>query len=513
MIAKGHALHGVAPRSNIAASIMAGDPSIPALLVFLGTFVAIWGLYFAFAEAPVAIKHDMAEAYAWGREFQLGYNQHPPFWAWICGLWFLLFPRTQWAFGLLSSLNSGIGLWGAWLLIGDFVAGRKRMAAWLLLLLTPLYTFYAYKYDANIIFLSIWPWTLHYFMRSLQSRTTANAIAFGALIGIALISKYYALILAATCFLSAVQHPSRRKYFTTASPYVSALAAAVVCAPHVWWLLTNRAPPVRYLESITGWPWPYIIDHAYNAFFGALGANLPVVVVVGLVAWTSRRNQHAAVSRDTHKLTIPMLATLTLTPLVLTVISALALRTTIESEMVIGTFPLLPLLVIEVAAVQDIDRLYRVSARLAATLTLGAVALSPAIAWYRTYLSPIAMKASPFQEVALAATNLWHDQTSLPLAYVAGTAWYENATAFYSTDRPHVFVAFDYSRNLWVTPEDIAKHGLLSICVSNDSVCLADTAKFATPQSTRTDLAAAHRFWGHVADPVHFVVTVIPPRA
>lgn len=513
MIVEDQALRGVVPRSNIAASIKAGNPDFPTILAFLGAFVAIWALYFAVAEAPVAIKHDMAEAYAWGRELQLGYNQHPPFWAWICGLWFLIFPRTEWAFGLLSSLNAGIGLWGAWMLIGDFAEGRKRMAAWLLLLLTPLYTFYAYKYDANIIFLSIWPWALHYFMKSMQSRTIGSAIAFGMLIGIALISKYYALILIATCFLAALQHHSRRKYFASASPYIAAIAAAVVCAPHVWWLLTHRAPPVRYLESVTGWPWPYIVAHAKNALFDALGMNLGVVLVVALVAWTSRRDGLAASRPNPRSPTFRVLITLTLTPLVLTIASALALRTTIKSEMVIGTFPLVPLLVIEVIGVQHIDRLYRISARLAAAVTLGALVLSPVIAWSRTYLSPIAMDATPFQEVALEATNIWHNRTSLPLAYVAGTDWYENATAFYSPDRPHVFVHFDYSRNLWVTPEDIAKHGLLSICVSNDEVCLSATAKFATPQTTRTDLAAAHEFWGHVAKLVHFVVTVIPPRA
>jgi 4-amino-4-deoxy-L-arabinose transferase-like glycosyltransferase len=513
MIVEDQALSRTAPHSNIVASITAGNPNTPAVLAVFGAFVTILALYFAIAEAPVAIKHDMAEAYAWGQEFQLGYNQHPPFWAWICGLWFLIFPRTEWAFGLLSSLNAGIGLWGAWLLIGDFAEGRKRMAAWLLLLLTPLYTFYAFKYDANIIFLSIWPWALHYFMKSMQSRTFGHAIAFGIMIGIALISKYYALILIATCFLAALQHPSRRSYFASASPYISTIVAAVVCVPHVWWLLTHRAPPVRYLESVTGWPWPYIVAHAKDALFDSLGMNLGVVIVVGLVAWTSRRAGLAAFGAPARSPAFRMLATLTLTPLVLTVASALALRTTIKSEMVIGTYPLLPLLVIEGIGVRDIDRLYRISARLAVGLMLGTLALSPAIAWYRTYLSRIAMDATPFQEIALAATNLWHDRTSLPLAYVAGTDWYENATAFYSPDRPHVFVEFDYSRNLWVTPEDIAKHGLLAICVSNDSVCLARTAQFATPESTRTELAVAHRFWGHVANPIHFIVTVIPPRA
>ncbi len=504
--------HQLASLSKIAAFETMAGPNLPTILALLGAFVAIWALYFTVVEAPVAIKHDMAEAYAWGQEFQLGYNQHPPFWAWICGLWFSLFPRTQWAFSLLSSLNAGIGLWGAWMLIGNFAEGRKRMAAWALLLLTPLYTFYAYKYNANTIFLSIWPWTLHYFIKSVQSRGTGDAIALGVFVGLAMISKYYALILVATCLLAALQHPSWRKYFASASPYISAAITAAVCAPHAVWLLTHRAPPVRYLASITAWEWDYVVVHAARTFFGALGMNLGVILVVGLATWTSRRDGIAGFVRDARGPTLRVLATLTFAPLVLTIASALALRTTSTAEMTIGTFPLLPLLTIEVAGIRDLDRLYRISARLAAAVTLGALALSPAIALERTYLSSNAMKVSPFQEVAIEATRLWHDRTSLPLAYIAGSDWYDNEIAFYSPDRPHVFVHFDYSRNLWVSPEALARQGLLSVCISSDMVCLAATAHFATPETTRTELSVAHAFWGHVAKPVHFVVTVIPPR-
>ncbi|MFT9324730.1 MAG: hypothetical protein ABF537_11405 [Acetobacter sp.] len=42
-------------------------------------FIAIWTLYFTVTEMPVALKHDMTEAYSWGQEFQLGYHQPPLF--------------------------------------------------------------------------------------------------------------------------------------------------------------------------------------------------------------------------------------------------------------------------------------------------------------------------------------------------------------------------------------------------------------------------------------------------
>ena len=478
----------------------------------LVAFVAIWTVYLAITEAPDAIKHDMAEAYAWGQEFQLGYNQHPPFWAWICGLWFSVFPRTGWAFALLSSVNAGIGVWGAWVLLGDFARGRKRMAAWLLLLLTPLYTFYAYKYNANTIFLSIWPWTQHYFMKSIRNRRVGDAVGLGICVGLAMMSKYYAAILIATCMLAALRHPARWKYLASASPYVSAAVAALICAPHVWWLLTHRAPPLHYLADISGLRWREVGALAAHTLIGAAGMNLGVFLVVGLVAWISRGDRPAMVSREAPSPPLGVLGILALAPLILTIASALALRTRSTPEMTIGTFALLPLLTIELADVRDIDRLYRVALRLAGVLTFGALALAPAIAAERTYLSSSAMKVAPLQEVAIAVTRLWHQRTGLPLEYVGGSPWYENTIAFYSPDRPHAFVRFDYAINDWVTPEALAKHGLLSVCVSDDRVCLAETAPFVTPDTTRVEMTLADRFWGHVARPVHYVVTIIPPR-
>jgi hypothetical protein len=64
-----------------------------------------------------------------------------------------------------------------------------------------------------------------------------------------------------------------------------------------------------------------------------------------------------------------------------------------------------------------------------------------------------------------------------------------------------------------VTPRALAEKGLLSVCVKTDAECLAATAGLATPLSTRTEMTLSHRFWGHEAKPVDFIVTVIPPGA
>ena len=118
----------------------------------------------------------------------------------------------------------------------------------------------------------------------------------------------------------------------------------------------------------------------------------------------------------------------------------------------------------------------------------------------------------PRKELAEAATRIWRETTGRPLAYVAGSLFYDNGIAFYSSDRPHVFVGFEYFGNRWVTPQALAENGLLSACVADDAVCLASTALFATPQASRTRITLAHKALGHQAKPVEFIVTVIPPR-
>jgi 4-amino-4-deoxy-L-arabinose transferase-like glycosyltransferase len=487
------------------------DPTPRTIGVLFVVFVAVSSVYFAIAESQASIHNDMAEAYAWGREFQLGYHQHPPFWAWICGAWFLVFPRAGWAFAILSSLNAAIGLLGSWKLIGCFAEGDKRVAATALLLLTPFYTFLSYKYNANSIFLSIWPWTMYFFVRAIDGGGLGDAVLFGGGMGLALLSKYYALILGATCLLAALQHPARARYFRSASPYVSVAVASLSFAPHLAWLLATGAPPLRYLQHVSGRGYGSVGFYAATAFIGALAQNGVVFALVALSAFLAPSPKTvAAPARDPR---FRLVATLALAPLLLTVLAALALRTKVSTNMMIGTFSLMPLLAIELAGPRGIERLRRLSMRIAVVVNLGALAVSPAVALGKAWFSRDSNDTEPRRELAEAATEFWRGTTGQPLAYVGGSFRYDNAVAFYSSERPHVFVRFDYFANQWVTPRVLAEKGLLSVCVKSDAQCLDATAALATPLTKQIEMTLSHRFWGHEAKPVTFVVTVIPPSA
>ena len=487
------------------------------LIGCFAAFVVVWSTYAAISDLPVAIHQDMTEAYVWGREVQLGYNQHPPFWAWIAGAWFLAEPRTTWSFDLLAILNAGVGLLGAWWLVGDFTSGNRRIAATVLLLLTPFYTFLALKYNANSIFLSLWPWTLHVFMRAIDERKTGDAVWFGVLMAAAMLSKYYAVVLAMSCLLAAVLHPERRRYFTSWSPYISLAVGLVLFSPHVWWLFQNDFRSVHYATSLsathaiskTDWIAP--ARYALNTVAACVGYQVVVLALILAVGRTGPRAWMAAARVRWAEPRFRVLLALALSPLVFTVLFGLVLHLKISSNMTIGIFSLTPLVAIELVGVRDDRRLARRGIQFAVGLSLAMLVASPLVAYGMIRLSKDPRVVLPQMELARDATQVWRHFTGRPLAYVAGEALYPGAVAFYSPDRPHSFIRFDYGQAPWVTPAALAKNGLLAVCERDDAICLAAAARFSTPQTLSVPITLIHSFWGYSRAPRAFVLFLTPP--
>ena len=247
-----HAL-GSRQRMTGAESRETGELTPSQIVLWITAFAVALAFYFAVVEGPGRINHDMSEAYVWGREFQWGYHQHSPFWAWICGLWFLIAPHEIVWFGVLSAINSAVGLIGVWWATGAFVRGPKRTAALALALIIPGFSLMAFKYNANTIFLSLWPFTLGFFVRSFEGGRPRDAAGFGALAGLCLLSKYYALAPLAACFLASLTADRRAAYWRSLSPYLSVAIALALFAPHLVWL-ARHPQPLEYLQSRSARP-------------------------------------------------------------------------------------------------------------------------------------------------------------------------------------------------------------------------------------------------------------------
>ncbi len=430
-------------------------------------FVAAFTIHGTIVSAGGIMHFDVLEAYAWGKEFQLGYNQHGPFWAWIAGAWFLLFPVTNASFMLLQAINAALGLLGAWLLTGLFAKGWTRHASALMLVATPLYTFMAFRYNANTIFISLWPWTLFFFVRSLDGMKLRDAALFGAFAALCILSKYYAVILLMTCGLSLFFHPNGRKYLLSPLPWLAAAVFAALVLPHVLWALRNDAPPVAYAMSIAGRDWPFTIENTtrfvlQNAF------NLSGIAAILLAAWWMPR---ASVANEPLE-RLPQsrrhfLAVLVLSPPLLTIAFGLGFRLETQPYMGVGIFPLMPLFLMQFAPALDSRRCFQLAAAVALAVTVGAAVAAPIERAVMTKRNGQSADV-PVRDLAAAVTPLWHAETHTPLRYAGGERLSSDGISFYSEDHPSSLPDLSFARSRWVTPEKIRKYGLLIACPHHD---------------------------------------------
>ena len=88
----------------------ASDPKAGLWLVtgFAAVHAVLWTLILVNLKAGQDVHMDVAEAYAWGQKFLLGYGKHPPLSGWVAGVWFRLFPVTDWATYALAMATLGL---------------------------------------------------------------------------------------------------------------------------------------------------------------------------------------------------------------------------------------------------------------------------------------------------------------------------------------------------------------------------------------------------------------------
>ncbi|MBR0843297.1 glycosyltransferase family 39 protein [Bradyrhizobium liaoningense] len=490
------------------------NETLPLVLV-VALHVCVWWAVALLLHAPSDIHNDMAEAFSWGRELQWGYYKHPPFWAWIARAWFSIFPATDWAFYLLSVVNSAVGLIGVWAIAGRYVTGARRLAAVVLLELVPFYHLLAFTYNANSIALSVWPWAIYAFIVSFETRRLVPAASFGALAAAAMLSKYFGGVLLVSCLGAAIASPLARAYFRSAAPYVTILVFGACVAPHVAWLLEVSSGPIDYLSTKTEYSFLFVAGKAATVVAGIiLQHGFLVVVLVALrrtlgePAWgLASASPRALIGRPK----IRLLAALAVAPVLVTVLVSLLGNVRLSTKFALPLFSLMPLVwIIFDRAKCGFRSMCAVGFSIG--LVMGGALLLALPAADLKFKHNHRHFAEPRAIVARQLTELWHAQMASPLRIVAGTESYALATTFYSDDHPSHFIDFSTTRAPWIDNARLSRDGLAIICVSDDKACLDETDRFKSLRTTRVTLSNVFKsFLGSRGKAFSFVVVLVHP--
>src|SRR6195952_2888989 len=258
---------------------------------FATAHAVLWTFILVELKAAQDVHMDVAEAFAWGQKFQLGYGKHPPLSGWVAGLWFRIFPATDWATYALAMATLGCGLVLCWRISLRVVDRRRAFFVVLMLPLYPIFNFKGFKYNPDLLQLVTLPLVVLAYLNAFEKRSLKSGIWLGLAGALALMTKYWVLTMIGAIGLAALIHPARLQFLRSPAPWVAITTLVVAMIPHFLWLKQVNFVALSYAgDSYT------ITDRAqiHDLALGYLGHSfalllLPVVLGALALAWPPRR--------------------------------------------------------------------------------------------------------------------------------------------------------------------------------------------------------------------------------
>ncbi|WP_271572804.1 glycosyltransferase family 39 protein [Bradyrhizobium sp. CCBAU 11386] len=438
--------------------------------------VILWTLILMVLKEAQDIHMDVAEGYAWGQKFELGYGKHPPLSGWIAGLWFLLFPAADWSTYALAMATVGCGLVICWLIALRVVDRSRALFTVLTLALYPIFNFKGFKYNPDILQLVTLPLVVLAYLNAFEKRSWQSGIWLGIAGALALMTKYWTLTVIGAIGIAALLHPHRMKFFLSPAPWIALVAMIILMLPHVWWLREVDFAPLVYAGDV------YALasrSETLNPIASYLAHTIALLALpIGLSALalidprnpvTSMREALTSAERGNRMNKAQALniwviqAAVALGP----PLGAFAFVIYMKTDWGIPLFFLVPLVLVPFVNLKRLA-LFRLAA-MWLVLTLLTLAAAPSIVVYevRSQQSNSAVMGSR-SVLADRLTNEWHSRFSTRWAVVAATTEIGQHMAFYSVDHPAPYTPGETWSSGLASLEEAKRKGFIGVCDPSD---------------------------------------------
>jgi 4-amino-4-deoxy-L-arabinose transferase-like glycosyltransferase len=519
---------------RLAASIAgrACDPraSLWFVIGFAVLHAVLWTIILIDLKAAQDVHMDVAEAFAWGQKFQLGYGKHPPLAGWVAGLWFRLFPVADWATYALAMATLGCGLVICWLIALRVVDRRRAFFVVVMLALYPIFNFKGFKYNPDLLQLVTLPLLVLAYLHAFEKRSWRAGLWLGLAGALALMTKYWVLTMIGAIGVAALVHPDRWLFLRSPAPWVAIATLIVAMIPHLIWLKDVDFVPLTYAGDVYG-----LSNRAQNIHLvlGYLAHNfallaVPVVLAVVALAWTGRwwvtlvrqplalltrpwaRGANAGVNTS-QALNVWIIQTVVAfgPPL-----GGLIFMVYMKTDWGISLFFLVPLALVAIPSL----RLHKVAlfhiTALWLVITLAVLVAAPYIAAREMAANPNGASGyGARSELARELTQTWQTRFHSRWSVVAGTTEVGEPMTFYSPDHPAPFTPGEIWSSGLTSLEEAKRLGFIGICDSTDArlpVCEAWMAANAV-NAEQLVINTQRLFHGRSGPAISWKIYVVPP--
>jgi len=266
----------------------------------------IWGgltmlcLFRLWAASRVSLFPDEAYYWVWSRALAAGYFDHPP----MVALWIragtAIAGQTALGVRLLGPISQLVAAWLIARTARDLLpeAGEQGwLGAGLLMNATLFWGVAGEVMTPDVPLLFFWVAALWAMGRLIATGQAAWWLAVGLFVGLALASKYTAILFPAGILIWMLE-PSRRFWWRSPWPYFGGAIATALFAPVLWWNFTHHwASFVRQGGRLDDFKLGRALGSEFGLVFGQIAAATPVVAALcalGAVAVARRWREPAA---------------------------------------------------------------------------------------------------------------------------------------------------------------------------------------------------------------------------
>jgi hypothetical protein len=495
-----------------AASVLERHP-VRCFLLFALCHALLWTLLPVLTQPNAPL--DTLEMIYWGHEWQPGYYKHPPLPAWLAEFACSLSTNDVWPTYVLCQLATLGCFWGAFQIGREMRGNATGLLAVALLEGCYYYNFTTTEFNNNVTSRVWWALTILCLYRGVKHHRLVSWILAGVCLGLGMLSKYDTAILAIVMAAFSVIHPAGRQCWKTPGPAACLVAALLVFAPHVVWLVSNDFPTVNYFLQRSGseHQWSSHIILPLKFAVAQAGAVLPMLILaVPLIGfrWKFRKLESAEdrFNRD-------FLIWFAIGPFLLVEIVGLLLGVRIRSMWGTAMWSyagVVLLFFLQLNLNRETFRrtMYR-SAVCAGLIALVFAGRNSALPHVRGKASRIHF---PGRQLASKVDELYRKASGEHLQIVGGPWWEASNVAFYGQKPASVFADLDESINPWMTDQQLNQRGGVIVWTKYDGdsdyqdniVRRFPNARFAEP------LELAHQVTADLA-PVRIGVAIVVPES
>ncbi len=230
---------------------------------------------------------DVIEALAWGQDFNLGYNKHPPLSAWIPGLLFKIFGNKDWIYYLLSQVFIVISFIFLWKLSSFFLKNKSQIVLSILAIEgIVFYTFETPQFNVNICQIPLWIGTVYFFFKSIKNNKITDWIFIRQLRCSWFFNKIYLCLFINISFFLFNFYFVQEETNNNFNFLYALLTFFLITAPHFQWLIQNDFTTVYYALKRGGLNEASIYNHLLNPFkfiINQITVLLPFLLLIYLL--------------------------------------------------------------------------------------------------------------------------------------------------------------------------------------------------------------------------------------